>query len=258
MTLIYGIGPVVEAIRAGRRRVHRVWIADSRGADRRIDELRTAARLARTAIVETPRDDIERRSRSTAHQGVLAEADPLPRVELGDLVRASADGAPPLVVVLDGVQDPQNLGSILRTAECAGVKGVIIPKDRAASLTPAAVKVAEGAVEHVALVEVTNLTRAIEELKQLGLWISGFEAEAGKTLFDLDLRGPKVLVLGSEGQGLRRLVREACDDLASIPLLGRIPSLNVSAAAAVVLYEAVRQRRAPPAGAVAGSMPTRA
>jgi 23S rRNA (guanosine2251-2'-O)-methyltransferase len=168
---------------------------------------------------------------------VAAQVGPYPYVELEDLL-ATPD---PLVVVLDGVTDPHNLGAVLRVAEGAGASGVVIPKDRAAGVTAAAVKASAGASEHVPIARVTNLRRAIDRMKEAGLWV--YAAEVGGTPYtELDLTGPVGLVLGSEGRGMRRLVREGCDGAVSIPMLGAVGSLNVSVAAAVLLYEARRQR----------------
>ncbi len=154
---------------------------------------------------------------------------------------------PPLLLLLDGVQDPHNLGACLRTAEAAGVHAVVIPKDRAASLTPVARIAAAGAAERLTVITVTNLARSLKRLKELGYWITGLAGEAEESLFDADLSCPRVLVLGAEGEGLRRLTQEHCDQLVKIPMLGKAESLNVSVAAAVCLYEAFRQRRiAPP------------
>jgi 23S rRNA (guanosine2251-2'-O)-methyltransferase len=240
--VLYGIGPVLEALRAGRRRVHRLWIAEGRGHDRRLEELLRLARAAGAATSGAARDELTRRAAGGVHQGVVAEAEPLPRVEL-DTVLAAGRDRPALVVVLDSVQDPQNLGAVVRTAECAGADAVVVPKDRAASLTPAAVKAAEGAAERLPVVEVVNLARALRTMKEAGLWCVGLAAEGTRAWCEVDYRQPTAIVLGSEGSGLRRIVRETCDHLVAIPLSGRIGSLNVSVAAAVVLYESVRQRR---------------
>ena len=165
-----------------------------------------------------------------------------PETQLEEALEAIGD-APPLLLVLDGVTDPHNLGACLRSADAAGVAAVIVPRDRAAGLTPVVRKVAAGAAETVPLVQVVNLARTLRELKERGVWLVGTSDDAARTLYDVDLSGPTALVLGSEGEGMRRLTREACDELVSIPMAGAVESLNVSVAAGVALFEAVRQRR---------------
>jgi 23S rRNA (guanosine2251-2'-O)-methyltransferase len=168
---------------------------------------------------------------------------PLPPATLEELARARGGADPPLLVVLDGVEDPQNVGAIIRTVDAAGGRGVVRQTRRAAPLTGAAAKASAGAVHHVPVADVVNIARALEELKQLGVWTVGLDADAETPYYDLDLAVPIALVVGAEGHGLRRLVRERCDLVASIPMAGRVSSLNVSAATAIVLFEAVRQRR---------------
>jgi 23S rRNA (guanosine2251-2'-O)-methyltransferase len=213
---IYGRRPVAEAER-GRRRVHRVWRAP-----------------------ETPADELERLCGSPDHQGVVAEVDPYPYADPSSLFEA--DDGQGLVVALDQVQDPHNLGAVCRVAEVAGACGVVIVGRRAASVTPAACKVSAGAVEHLAVARVRNLSDWLAEAKQAGAWIYGAAAEAPRRYTELDWVGRAVLVLGSEGKGLRPRVASRCDELVSIPTRGRVGSLNVSVAAAVVLFEAIRQR----------------
>jgi 23S rRNA (guanosine2251-2'-O)-methyltransferase len=212
--IVYGRRPVAEAQR-GRRRVHRVFTRDEL-SDRELADL----------------------AGSPDHQGVVAEVDPYAYAGEDEPLRAEA----PLVVALDQVQDPRNLGAICRAAEGAGASGVVIPVRRAATITPAACKASAGAVEHLAIARVTNLVRWLERAKAAGAWVYGADALATASYAQADLRGPAVLVLGGEGGGLRRLVAERCDLRVSIPLAGRIESLNVAAAAAVLLFEARRQR----------------
>jgi 23S rRNA (guanosine2251-2'-O)-methyltransferase len=235
--IIYGINPVLEALRSGR--VREVRIAD-RGSDR----LRQLVALAGERDVRVQRvapAALDRQARGGVHQGVIAEVDDLEDYSLADLV-AGAAGVP-LLVVLDSVEDPHNLGAILRTADAAAVDGVVVQSRRAAALGGAAAKAAAGALGHVRMAEVVNIARALEELKSLGVWTVGL-AEDGATPYDrIDYAVPTAVVLGAEGTGLRRLVRERCDLLAAIPMAGRVASLNVSVAAGVVLFEAVRQRR---------------
>lgn len=238
-SLLYGLRPVEEALRVGRRRVRVLWVADGRESGRE-----TLLRLAAERGVEVkaePRSGLDRKSGHGVHQGVVAEVEPLPEVALAALL----DRTPPsaLLVVLDGVEDPQNLGAIVRTAACAGAQAVVVPRDRAASLTPAAIKVAEGAAEHVPVVTVTNLVRAMGELKDRGFWTYGFAESGSRAWHEVDLSGRAALAFGSEAHGLRRLVLKSCDAILRIPGGGPIGALNVAAAAAVGLFEAVRQRK---------------
>ena len=229
---IYGVRPVIEALRGGRRKVFEVLDATGNA------EVANVARAAGVPVRKVPQAKIGELARGGVHQGIAARAEPYPYVELEDLL-ATPD---PLVVALDGVTDPQNLGAVLRVADGAGASGVVIPKDRAAGVTAAAVKASAGASEHVPVARVTNLRRrAVDLMKDAGLWVYAAEV-GGMPHTDLDLTGPVGLVLGSEGQGVRRLVREGCDGTVSIPMLGAVGSLNVSVAAAVLLYEARRQR----------------
>ncbi|HKH23412.1 MAG TPA: 23S rRNA (guanosine(2251)-2'-O)-methyltransferase RlmB [Solirubrobacterales bacterium] len=211
---IYGRRPVAEAER-GRRRVHRVWRAP-----------------------ETAAEELERLCGSPDHQGVVAEVDPYPYADPSALL----DGDDALVVALDQIQDPHNLGAVCRAAEVAGAAGVVIPERRAASVTAATCKASAGAVEHLPVARVRNLADWLAEAKERGAWAYGASAEAERSYTDVDWSGRAVLVLGSEGSGLRRRVAESCDELVSIPVAGRVGSLNASVAAAVILFEARRQR----------------
>jgi 23S rRNA (guanosine2251-2'-O)-methyltransferase len=228
---VYGIRPVVEALGSRRRRVFEV--IDAVG-DREVAE----AAIARGVEVKrAPRQRVEELAGGGVHQGVVARVEPYPYSGLDEILSTRE----PLILVLDGVSDPRNLGAVLRAADGAGASGVIIPKDRAVGVTAAAVKASAGASEHVRVARETNLRRAVETMKRAGIWV--YAAEAGGTPYtELDLTGPVGLVLGSEGRGVRRLVREGCDGIVSIPMLGAVGSLNVSVASAVLLYE-VRRRR---------------
>jgi 23S rRNA (guanosine2251-2'-O)-methyltransferase len=238
--IIYGINPVLEALRAGR--VKEVRVADRAGG-RLADVMKLAGeRGVRTRRV--PADTLERESRRGVHQGVVADVDEADSYSVDDLVRGAA--AAPLIVVLDSIEDPHNVGAILRTADAAGVDGVIRQSRRAASLAGAAAKASAGAVAHVRIAEVVNIARALEELKEAGVWTVGLDGNADTFYDAVDYTLPTAIVLGAEGSGLRRLVRERCDRLASIPMQGHVESLNVSVAAGVTLFEAVRQRRAGP------------
>jgi len=236
--LIYGINPVIEALKAGRVREVR---ADAALRDR-VREVKALADAQRVPVRLVSTVELERAARGGVHQGVVAEIVQAPDYGVHDLL-ASADG-PPLLVVLDGVEDPHNVGAILRTVDAAGAHGLVRQTRHAARLDGAAAKASAGAVAHVKVANVVNISRAITELKEAGVWTVGLDAGAREAYDEVDFTQPSALVVGAEGQGLRRLVRESCDRLASIPMRGRVSSLNVSVAAAIVLFEAVRQRRA--------------
>ncbi len=240
--LIYGINPVLEALRAGR--VRELRVADRTG--RRIADLLKTAEREGVAVRHVASAELDRASRGAVHQGVVAELQPSERVGIEQLV-AWAVGAP-LLVVLDGIEDPHNFGAILRSVDAAGADGVVRQSRHAAALGGAAAKASAGAVSHVKIAEVVNIARALEELKAAGIWTIGLAGGVEKTYDQLDLTLPTAFVLGAEGAGLRRLVRERCDWVVSIPLQGHVQSLNVSVAAGIVLFEAVRQRRAQKAG----------
>jgi 23S rRNA (guanosine2251-2'-O)-methyltransferase len=229
--IIYGSRPVVEALKSGRRKVLEIF--DAVGDQ----EVANAADSRGVKPKRVSRQRVDELSGGGVHQGIAARVEPYPYSGLAEIL-ASAE---PLVLVLDGVTDPRNLGAVLRTAEGAGASGVIIPTDRAAGVTAAAVKSSAGASEHVRIARETNLKRAIEKMKEAGLWVYAAEA-VGNPYAQLDFAGPVGLVFGSEGRGVRRLVREACDGTVAIPMLGNVGSLNVSVAAAVLLYEVRRQR----------------
>lgn len=236
--IVYGINPVLEALKAGR--VRRLRLA-SRG-DRRIDE---AVSLAREAGVPVERVDVQTLDRATrggVHQGIAADLEAARDYSIGELVSGASPG-PPLLLVLDSIEDPQNVGAIFRTADAAGCHGIIRQARHAASLEGAAAKASAGAVAHVRVATVVNIARAVEELKTLNVWTVGLDGAASASYYEVDFTLPTAIVLGSEGTGIRRLVRERCDRLASIPMLGSVGSLNVSVAAGVAAFEAVRQRR---------------
>lgn len=246
---IGGFHAVLAALEDGRQKPFEVLIADSRNDDR-ARKVRVLAQELNVPVRVVGRSDLDLKVPGLRHQGVLAL---MPQTELAgeDVLKASAEEGR-MFLALDGVQDPHNLGACLRTAEAAGASAVIVPKDRAASLTAVARKVAAGSAERVPVVAVTNLSRTLEQLKERGYWLTGLAGEGEETLYDVDLTGPLVLVLGAEGEGLRRLTRETCDRVVHIPMLGKAESLNVSAAAAVCLFEAFRQRRAKPGGGKRG------
>lgn len=234
--LIYGINPVLEGLRAGR--VTSIQVA-TRSDDRLAALLRLAAER-HVAVTRVAAGALDRLARGGAHQGVVAEARDLEHPGIDDLV-AHARGAP-LLVVLDGIEDPHNLGAILRTADAAGADGVVRQSRRAAPLGGAAAKASAGAVAHVRIAEVVNIARALEQLKEAGVWTVGLAGESAKRYDEIDFTLPTALVVGAEGVGLRRLVRERCDWLVSIPMRGHVDSLNVSVATGIALFEALRQR----------------
>jgi 23S rRNA (guanosine2251-2'-O)-methyltransferase len=245
---LYGVTPVLEALRAGQRAIEKITIAEG-VRHHRLRELIEVARSANVPVHHAPRIELARSVGAGAnHQGVVAtvaaarytDADEL----LDELAARVGTVEPTLAVVLDGVEDPRNLGAILRTAECAGVHGVFVPERRAVGLTETVAKAAAGALEHIRVARAANLSRLIEALKERNIWTVGTSADAPVSYTEWDWTQPTALFLGGEGAGLHRLVRERCDALVSIPIRGHIESLNVSVAAGIVLYEAIRQRLA--------------
>lgn len=235
--IIWGINPVVEALRA--RRVERIRIAHR--ADARLSALIAEARRGGVEVERVDASELDRAARGGVHQGVVAAVQAADPMTVEALV-AGAAGVP-LIVVLDGIEDPHNLGAILRSVDAAGADGVVRQSRRAAPLTGVAAKASAGAAAHVKIAEVVNIARALEDLKAAGVWTVGLAEQATKRYDEIDYTLPTALVVGAEGAGLRRLVRERCDWLAAIPMRGHVGSLNVSVATAVALFEAVRQRR---------------
>jgi|SRR6266850_3555020 len=233
---IYGINPVTEALRAQRVTAIRV----SPRADDRLTALVRMAEAQGIPVRRAQGDELDRFAKGGAHQGVVADVQESASVGVEDLV-IGASGAP-LIVVLDQIEDPHNVGAILRTADAAGCDGVVRQSRHAARLDGAAAKASAGALAHVKIAEVVNIARALEDLKQVGVWTVGLAGDAQKSYDELDLTLPTALVVGAEGTGLRRLVRERCDWLVSIPMAGHVQSLNVSVAAGIALFEARRQR----------------
>jgi 23S rRNA (guanosine2251-2'-O)-methyltransferase len=235
LELLYGRNAVIEALRAGRRRIHRLLVAN--GSDPPESLLNEAARRG-IGIGRVERQRLD--ERASHHQGVIAEADPFRYTHLDDLLE---DKTAPLLLALDSLQDPQNFGSLLRTAQACDVDGVLIAERRAVGVTPAVSNASAGAVEHLPVARVTNLVRALEALKSRGVWIYGLEVEAATEYWRVDWTTAAAIVVGSEGSGLGRLVRETCDVLVSIPMAkGAVQSLNASVAGSLVVYEAYRQR----------------
>ncbi len=233
--VIYGVNPVLEALRGGRVTVLTV----SARRHGRLDELLRLAERGRVEVRRAEPEELNRLASGGAHQGVVATIRPPEPRAVRDLIEA---GKPALIVVLDGIEDPHNLGAIARTAEAAGASGLVVPTRRAAPLTAAAVKASAGALAHLPVAPVVNVARALAELRSAGVWTVGLDMEAPRAIYDVDLSLPVALVVGGEGRGLRHLVRESCDWLAALPMAGRVGSLNASVAAGIALFEAVRQR----------------
>jgi 23S rRNA (guanosine2251-2'-O)-methyltransferase len=236
--IVYGLNPVIEALRAGRVRRLRV----SARADRRVEEALALAQARGIAVERVDAHALDRAARGGVHQGIVAEITPPRDYSIEELVGAAAPD-PPLIVVLDGVEDPHNTGAVLRSADAAGCHGVVRQARHAAPLDGVAMKASAGAAAHVRVATVVNIARAIEELKAAGVWTIGLAGDATEGYDEVDYTLPTAIVLGAEGTGLRRLVRDRCDRLVSIPMAGAVASLNVSVAAGVTLFEAIRQRR---------------
>jgi 23S rRNA (guanosine2251-2'-O)-methyltransferase len=237
---IAGINAVSAALEAGQD-LAEVWI-DGKAKNPRLAEIGSAAKTAGVSLRFVPLEQIEREADGARHQGVIARVASVRSYDERDLDGLLEAADKPLLLILDGVQDPHNLGACLRSAAAAGATAVIIPKDRAASLTPTARKVAAGGAERVPLVRVTNLARTMKSLQDAGVWIVGLDGESDSSLYSIDFKGAMAIAMGGEGEGLRRLSREHCDYLAKIPMASGMESLNVSVAAGIALFEALRQR----------------
>lgn len=238
--VLAGFHAVAARLRVAPDSIEAVYF-DPRRRDGRMQQLQQLAKTAAVRIVPVDAEQLRSLSAGAPHQGVVALAEPIQQLLTLDDVLAESDPGT-LLLALDGVTDPRNLGACLRVADAAGVSAVVVPRDRAAGMTPAAIKAAAGAAESVSLVEVTNLARALEAMSEAGVRTVGAAGEAKQSLYELDLRGPTAWVLGAEDSGLRRITREHCDSLARIPLRGQVESLNVSVAAGICLFETVRQR----------------
>ena len=241
--LIEGRNAVTEALRAGTA-IDKIYIARGE-TDRTLGRIAAEARKAGLVVVDVDRRKLDAMSATHSHQGVIAVAAAQAYASIEDIFeRAAQRGEKPLIVVCDEISDPHNLGAIIRTAECAGAHGVIIPKRRSAGITSVVAKTSAGAVSYMPVARVPNIPALLKDLQKQGVWVFGTAAEGTTTLYEADLKGSAAIVIGSEGDGMSRLVRENCDFLVSIPMKGQISSLNASAAAAILLYEAVRQRLA--------------
>ena len=239
--IIEGRNAVIEALRAGRA-IDKIFIAKG-DVDKTLGHIASKARDQGVVVVEADRRKLDFMSRTKAHQGVVALAAVREYCEVKDILAVAGErGEAPFVIVCDEISDPHNLGAIIRTAECVGAHGVVIPKRRSAGLTAIVGKASAGAAEYMAIARVANIPSALKELKEAGLWVYGTAADGASQLWSTDLTGPIALVIGSEGDGMGRLVRESCDFILSLPMKGRLNSLNASAAAAVTMYEILRQR----------------
>lgn len=250
MDVLYGLHPVEEAIRAGTRQIDHISVAREREAraDRRIDAVLELARQRGIRVSAEPRDQLTRHVKTDTHQGIVAFLRERKFLALEDLTAAAPrNGESHFFLALDGVEDPHNLGALLRSADGAGIDGVIVPERRSAPLNAIVAKTSAGASEHARIAKVTNITRSLEALKKQNVWIVGLDERGTPDYMDFDFRQPCCLVLGSEGSGLHDLVKKTCDHLLRIPMAGSVSSLNVSVAGAVVMYEAMRQRRGPAA-----------
>ena len=236
-----GRNAIAEAIKSGRT-IDKVFVADG-DTDRSLQRLAAQAKEAGAVVVPVDRRKLDAMSTTRAHQGIIALAAAHDYCTLNDILEEAASrGQAPLIVICDELSDPHNLGAILRSAECAGAHGVVIPKRRSVGLTATVAKASAGAVEYMKVARVTNISAAIAELKERGVWVYGTAAEGSIPMYQADLKGPAAIVIGNEGDGMSPLVRKNCDQMVSIPMNGRISSLNASAAASILLYEAVRQR----------------
>lgn len=239
--MIEGRNAVIEALRAGEP-IDKIYLAKG-DTDRTLGHIASAARDKGIVVVEADRHKLDAMSRTHAHQGVVALAAVREYATVESILSSAANrGEAPLLVICDEISDPHNLGAVIRTAECAGAHGVIIPKRRSAGLTAVVAKTSAGAVAHLPVARVPNIAVLLKDLKKQGIWVFGTAVDGGTVLYDADLKGPAAIVIGSEGNGMTRLVAENCDFLVRIPMRGKIGSLNASASAAILLYEAVRQR----------------
>ena len=242
--ILYGIHPVYEALSARRRNIYEIYLQKESKSDR-LARLATLAEQRGIRVKTIRSEEFKTLVGGPGHQGVAAKVDLYPLTAVTDILAAAeAKGRPQFLILLDNVLDPQNLGAVIRSALCAGIDGVIMPKDRSAPITPAVSKASAGALEHIYLSRVTNLVQTIKQCKNSGIWVMGLDKNADQSIYDGDMTGSIAIVLGGEQKGIRPLVKKNCDFLVSIPQLGAVDSLNASVAAAVTMYEALRQRQA--------------
>ncbi len=243
--LIFGVNPVRESLQ-GTRGAYNLYVQIS-ASDHRVEKIIKLAEQRGVAVHRREKQDLTRMCASSHHQGIALEVEPFRYADLDDLLASISDsGKNGFLLVLDGIQDPHNLGALIRSAACAGCDGVIIPKDRACGVTAAVEKASAGAVETISVVQVTNIAQSLETMKKGGYWVYGLAGEAGQSLYEVDFSGKAVLLVGSEGEGIRPLVRKQCDAVMSIPHYGGVASLNASVAGAIALFEAARQRAVSP------------
>jgi len=242
--ILHGIHSVREALLAGKRRIHEILMT-GRHPSQRLEDIERLAKERNIPLRRDSRSIVDGKGDPQAeHQGIQAKVSPFPTLELADVIALSkATESPPFLLILDQIMDPQNLGALVRTALCVGVQGVLLPKDRCAGPSPTVSRASAGALEHMPVGVVTNLSETLRVLKQQDIWIAGLDVEGGKSIFEADLTPGIALVVGSEGKGIRPLVRRGCDFLVSLPQHGPLGSLNASAAGAVAMYEVFRQRR---------------
>lgn len=241
--IISGVNVILEVLRSGRRRCYEISIAEGK-KESILHEVEMLARKKGIPCRFVPRSMLTELSRIEKHQGIIAKVDPFEYIPFEQLLADSVAGRDSLLLILDSVLDPQNLGSLIRTAHLLGVDGLIFPKNNAAAVGPAATRASAGATEYLPIAQVTNLTTVLKQLKSKGYWIYGAEGVGSRSIYDIDLStGHMVLVMGGEGTGMRRLVREGCDELLSIPMAGKIGSFNVSVAGGILLSEIIRQRK---------------
>lgn len=238
--IIYGINPLTEALRSGACRIREVWVAEG-GDKKRLVEIIAQAQSQRINIRKVRRSLLDSLAPNTPHQGVACIADPITYAKLEQILEQKK--GTPLVLVLDGIEDPRNLGALVRTAAACGVWGVVIPKDRAAGITPVVAKASAGAIFYIPIVRVANIPATLRRIKEKGIWVVGADADATTDIYQQDLTIPLAVVIGGEDQGLRPLVRRHCDLILSIPMSPLVNSLNASVAGAIILYEAMRQRK---------------
>jgi 23S rRNA (guanosine2251-2'-O)-methyltransferase len=239
MSVLYGINAVAEALKASPEKIERICV--ERGQKNpRVQEIIELARQNHVRISFEERSWLDRKAEGSRHQGVVCFAAEMATFDTEDIVAQAK--SPGLLVILDGIEDPHNLGAILRSAEAAGADGVFLPQHRSAALSATVVKASAGATSHIKLARITNIAQLIESLKKKGFWVAGLDADSDKSIWQIDLTVPTALILGSEGSGLHRLVREKCDYIVSLPIRGSVSSYNVSVAAGIALYEVIRQR----------------
>lgn len=241
--LLFGVNPVREALR-GSRGVFELYVQTT-ATDHRLENILALAKERGVRVIKREREDLTRMCGSSHHQGMALKVAPFPYSDIDDIIsKASERSNGGFILILDGIQDPHNLGALIRTAACAGVDGVIIPKDRACGITSAAEKASAGAVETIPVAQVTNIAQTLESLKKSGYWVYGLAGEAGQSLYSIEFSGSVVIVVGSEGEGIRPLVRKQCDMLMSIPLFGGVGSLNASVAGGIALFEVAKKLKA--------------